>query len=235
MSNITVITAADKNFEDFVNMCSDSSINVGYKTLIYDLGGLEKGIPFDGKVSTKNGAKIPSKPSMILDALGRVEEKDIIAWVDADAIIWNRFDEIFDYKFDIGVTLRKPKEKENDLPINAGVVFIRKNKRSIRFVKEWIELCSTGISDQQELNKLCQITSKDLNKTCIRRDVFVHAFPCDIYNNFYFKSPQLHAKIIHYKSKHRSWWPKRTTKKIPKNAAVSVRAANTQDRFDSQN
>ena len=112
--------------------------------------------------------------------------------------------------------MRRPKTVENDLPINAGVVFVRKTKNAKEFVKKWIELCNTGVSDQVELNKLAKVLSTDMNTTVQRENTKIHVFECDIYNNFYFKKTQLHAKIIHYKSKHRLRWPERTIKKIPK-------------------
>src|SRR6056300_24193 len=213
---ITVITAADSNFKEFVEKCADSSRQLNYKTFVYDLGGLNYGIPFEGRVSPKIGAKIPSKPSIILDALGRVNKGDIVAWVDADTILWERFDEIELGNYDIGVTVRRPKQAESDLPINAGVVFVRKTRNAEEFVKKWIALCDTGVSDQVELNKLSQVTSNDLNTTVQKENTKIHVFECDIYNNFYFKKTQLHAKITHYKSKHRFRWPERTIKKIPK-------------------
>ena len=138
---ITVITAADSNFKEFVEKCADSSKQLNYKTLIYDLGGLGYGIPFKARVSPKVGAKIPSKPSIIQDALGKVEKGDIVAWLDADTILWERFDEIAYGNYDIGVTVRQPKQTENGLPINAGVVFVRKTRNAKQFVKQWIELC----------------------------------------------------------------------------------------------
>ena len=216
---ITVITAADSNFKEFVEKCADSSKQLNYKTLIYDLGGLGYGIPFKARVSPKVGAKIPSKPSIIQDALGKVEKGDIVAWLDADTILWERFDEIAYGNYDIGVTVRQPKQTENGLPINAGVVFVRKTRNAKQFVKQWIELCETGVSDQVELNKLAQVSSNDANSTVQRGNIKIKAFECNIYNNFYFKKTQLHAKIIHYKSKHRYRWPERTIKKIPKGFA----------------
>jgi len=232
MSEIVVVTAANKNFEELVTKCADSSRDLGYKTFVYDLGGLGVGIPFEGRVSDSVGAKIPSKPSIILDALNRVNDKDIVVWIDADTIMWQRLDEIIG-KYDIGVTVRKPKYLENDLPINAGVVFVKKTPKALNFVDTWIKECETARSDQVELNKLCQVTSDDIGSDVQRHNATIRVFPCDVYNNFYFKKPQLHAKIIHYKSKHRSWWPRRTIKKVPKNAAEGIRNANTQLRFDT--
>ena len=216
MSDIHVITAADANFKEYVYKCADSSKTLGYKTTIYDLGGLDTGKPFTGRVSDNIGAKIPCKPSIIYDAMKNIPKNDYVVWIDADVIVWDRFDEITMQNFDIGVTGRNPKDKENDLPINAGVVFVRNSIRAENFVKQWINQCETAVSDQVELNKLCHVSSSDIGTTVTRHNTNIHVFPCDIYNNFYFKKPQMHAKLIHYKSKHRFRWPERTIKKIPK-------------------
>lgn len=232
MSDILVITAANKKFEDLVHMCAKSSKDLGYNTLIYDLGGLETGIPFDGRVFDQIGGKIPSKPNIILDALYRVNDKDYVVWLDADTIMWNNIEDIR-ANYDIGVTVRNPKHTENDLPINAGVVFIRKTDASIKFVEEWASICENEESDQVVLNRLCKVTSAHIG-TCIKKNnTSIKIFPCDTHNNFYFKKPQLHAKIIHYKSKHRSWWPNRTVKKIPKGASDIIKDTNTESRFST--
>jgi hypothetical protein len=208
MSKITTVIAGDSNFRKYVDKAVEYCRKVGYDPVIYDLGGLGYGTPFEGRVSPQVGAKIPSKPGMIMETLKIVDEGDYVVWIDADALIEDRIDEImFDY--DIGVTVRQPKQKENSLPINAGIVFVRKTPAAIKFVEEWIKLCETGVSDQQELNKLCQVTTKDTNTTVVRNNTSIHVFECRVYNNFYFaKKATPHAKIKHYKSKLRDLWPK---------------------------
>lgn len=208
MSKITTVIAGDSNFRKYVDRAVAHCRKVGYDPVIYDLGGLGYGTPFEGRVSPQVGAKIPSKPGMIMETLKIVDEGDYVVWIDADALIEDRIDEImFDY--DIGVTVRQPKQKENSLPINAGIVFVRKTPAAIKFVEEWIKLCETGVSDQQELNKLCQVTTKDTNTTVVRNNTSIHVFECRVYNNFYFaKKATPHAKIKHYKSKLRDLWPK---------------------------
>ena len=207
MSKITTVIAGDSNFKKYVDKAAAHCRSVGYEPVVYDLGGLGYGIPFEGRVSPQVGAKIPSKPGMIKETLKNVEYGEYVVWIDADALIEDRIDEImFDY--DIGVTVRQPKQIENSLPLNAGIVFVRKTPAALMFVDEWIKLCETGVSDQQELNKLCQVTTKDTNKTVVRNNTKIHVFECRIYNNFYFaKKPAPHAKIKHYKSKLRFLWP----------------------------
>lgn len=216
MNKIKIITAADANFKEMIEVTVRSCESIGYDTLIYDLGGLGYGNTFNAKVSDKIGAKISSKPSIILDALDKIDADNYVAWLDADTIIWNRIDEITNLDFDIGVTVRRPKTQENDQPINAGVIFIKNSQEAHEFVKRWEMHCNKSHSDQVELNKICNVTSEDIGKTIFKNNIKIHVFPCDIYNNFYFKKPQLHAKITHYKTKHRFRWPERTTKKLPK-------------------
>lgn len=207
MNKLITVVAGDANFKKYVDKAVESCRNVGYETIVYDLGGLGYGKPFQGRVSPQIGAKIPSKPGMIMETLKNLDDGDYVAWIDADAIVLDRFDEVMG-EYDIGVTVRQPKQIENSLPINAGIVFVKKTTASMEFVRQWIELCETGVSDQQELNKLCQVTTKDTNTTVIRNNTKIKVFECKIYNNFYFAKKSVpHAKIKHYKSKLRHLWP----------------------------
>jgi len=215
MNNIFIVIAADINFKLFFEKCNQSCVNNGYNTIIYDLGGLGTGKEFNGRFSEKTSAKIPSKPDIILDALNQIENNDYLVWLDADTILWDTIEEI-KLEYDIAVTLRKPKELENDLPINAGVIFFRKNSNTINFINRWSKACENSKSDQLELNNLLNLKNSDLNTVCVKENLTVQVFSCDIYNNFYFKKSQLHAKITHYKSKHRFRWPDRTTVNIIK-------------------
>jgi len=208
MSKITTVVAGDKNFIHYTTLSAKCSEQLGYPTKVYDLGGLGFGKPFEARVSPQIGAKIPSKPNIIKDVLLEVPDNDVVVWIDADALILQRIDEILDFKFDIGVTVRQPKAKENTLPINAGIVFVRKTPAAMKFVDEWIKLCETGVSDQQELNKLCQVTTNDMDTNVTRSGTDIHVFQCRIYNNSYFAKKKVpHAKIKHYKSKLRYLFP----------------------------
>lgn len=228
---IKVITAADKNFKDMVDVAYRSAKTLGYDTTVYDLGGLGYGQPFEGKVSDSIGAKIPCKPAMILDALNKANDGEVVVWIDADAIMWSRIDEILEEVWDFGVTMRKPKANERDDPINAGIVFVRKTPASMHFMKTWIDKVSTGVSDQKELNKLFALNNIDYLRKRKIHNMTVKIFPCTVYNNFYFKQPQKNAKITHYKSKLRYMWPKRTVTKIPKSYSLEERLAAAEPRF----
>ena len=206
---IKVVLAGDKNYKEYVENGSAYAKKAGYETLIYDLGGMGIGKPFTGRFSDEKNAKIPCKPHIILDALDSINDNEYLIWTDADALILTNIDEIkLDY--DIAVTVRDLKDKEHDVPINAGVVFVRKTVNSLIFLEKWIKLSDKGKSDQPPLNQLCNVGRRDVNFTVKRDNVRIHVFPGSVYNNSAKKNSLL-TKIKHYKSKIRHLYPLETT------------------------
>jgi hypothetical protein len=204
---IKVVIAGDKNFEAYVKKGKETTQSLGYDVLVYDLGGLGYGKPFEGRISDAVNAKIPCKPHIILDALNSINDNEYLVWLDADALIIDRIDEIKE-DYDIAVTVRQPKAVENALPINAGIVFVKKTPNAIRFINEWVNLSNQDISDQPPLNKLASVVCADLGSTVIRNNVRIKVYPCAVYNNFYFaKKDRPGIKIKHYKSKLRHLYP----------------------------
>jgi hypothetical protein len=212
MSNIVVVLAGDRNFKPYVEQGKRRTEALGYPVDIYDLGGLGFGTPFVGKVSDEPNAKIPCKPRIILEALKKVNDGDYVVWLDADALIQQRIDEIKE-DYDIAVTVRAPKAVEHSLPINAGIVFVRKTKSAIKFVNDWMTLSEQGVSDQPPLNKLCAVSSKDRDTTVNRNGTMIKVYTCEVYNNFYKQGKIINGvnpasvKIVHYKTKLRHLYP----------------------------
>lgn len=212
MSKITVVLAGDKNFRPYVEQGKRKTEALGYPVDVYDLGGLGFGTPFVGRVSDEPNAKIPCKPRIILEALKKVNDGDYVVWLDADALIQQKIDEIRE-DYDVAVTVRAPKAAEHSLPINAGIVFIRKTDAAIKFVNEWMELAEQGVSDQPPLNQLCAVNSKDRDTTVVRNGVKIKVYKCEVYNNFYKQGKMINGvnpagvKIVHYKTKLRHLYP----------------------------
>ncbi len=204
---ITIVIAGDVNYKAYVEQGKRYSEKLGYEVLAYDLGGLGFGLPFKGRFTDNANAKIPCKPHIIMDALARINDDDFVVWLDADALIYQHIDEIAQ-DYDIGVTLRAAKLVEHSLPINAGIVFVRKSPMAAKFVSEWANLSDQHYSDQPPLNALCSVGNKDRHQVVNRDGVLIKVWPCEIYNNFYFaKKPSAHAKILHYKTKLRNLYP----------------------------
>lgn len=204
---LKIVVAGDRNFRPYVENAVRYNDKLGYESLVFDLGDLGFGTPFKARFGSAANAKIPSKPHIIEHAMHDCSDGQFIVWLDADALIVQNIDEIID-DYDLGVTLRQPKLTEHSLPINAGIVFVRKNQGTMKFVDKWKQLCDKDISDQPPLNQLCRLTSKDIGSTVSREGIRIKGFPCRIYNNFYFaKKNHPEAKIKHYKSKLRHLYP----------------------------
>lgn len=205
---ITFVIAGDKNFSHFVNTGIQYIEKLGYPVLVYDLGGLDKGIPFEGRYGSGIGAKIPCKPHIVKDALTRINENEYLVWFDADALIFDRIDEI-EEDYDVGVTVRLPKAQENSNPINAGIIFFKNTPAAKKFVQRWANLADKDISDQPPLNRLAKVISSDSGKTLMRNGAKIKVYSSQIYNNTYFaKKNKPGIKIKHYKSKLRHLYPK---------------------------
>ena len=204
---ITVLIAGDANFRPYIENAKRTTEALGYPTVIYDLGDLGFGKKFDGRVSNIPLQTIPCKPALLLDALQTVATDEYLVYLDADAIMQTRIDEICQ-DYDIGVTLRaKPAPDPRVSAINAGIVFVRNTLPAKEFLQAWNLRAMELNGDQWALNTLTELSKDDMDKTVMRGTTRVHCFPCMIYNNFYFKGDQSSAKIIHYKSKHRKLYP----------------------------
>ena len=192
--------AGDANFRPYVENGKRAVEALGYPTLIYDLGNLGFGKPFDGRVSTTKFQNIPCKPAVILDALKHISEQDYLVWLDADAIMKSRIDEICK-DYDLGLTMRLKHEQDpRASTINAGIVFIRNTPQSKQFLQSWAKHADELNGDQWALNNLTKLTLDMMNQTVTCDNTRIHCFPCTTYNNFYFDDDQRQAKIIHYKS-----------------------------------
>jgi hypothetical protein len=207
MNNITVLIAGDHRFRPYVANARRTTEALGYTTMVFDLGDLGFGEPFEGRVSDVPLHTIPCKPRLIRKALERVPANDYVIWLDADAIMQARIDEICQ-NYDLGVTMRTKIGNDPRVgAINAGIVFVRNTAATRRFLDVWAAKSDLLDGDQSALNALIPLEKEDRDQCVMRQGMKVQVFPCAVYNFFDFKNDTSGAKIIHYKSKHRDRYP----------------------------
>jgi hypothetical protein len=195
-----IVVASDINLKRFINPCIDSIKKIGYDPMVYDLGGLGYGKPFESTTSDKALQKFPKKPFVIKDALQRIPKDSWLAWIDIDCIMQHSIDDAIG-EYDVGVTFRK-----NHL--NSGVNFWKHNSRALHFLDVWSKEALLVGGDQNGLNRICKITSgSSVNTILDIEGAKVKVFDSRVYNNFFFKKDQSNARILHYKSKFRNRFP----------------------------
>lgn len=207
MNNITVLIAGDNNYRAMIENAKKTTEELGYPTIVYDLGNLGFGKKFDGKVSDIPLQTIPCKPHLLADALLKLPDNDYLVYLDADAIMQSRIDEIKE-DYDIGVTMRSKLAPDPRVAaINAGIVFVRNTQPARDFLRIWSAKADELNGDQWALNLLTNLQKEDHGQTVVKHGARIRCFPCTVYNNFYFKGDQSMAKILHYKSKQRKLYP----------------------------
>ena len=187
-----IVTAGDWRYKAFIEQSVTAAQKFGYQTLVYDLGGLGRGIPFaiDDRSFEANGyseihadsrwhTKARFKPALIRHAL-RNNPGRFIVWLDGDACLADSIDEIFSDDYDIGVTARKFTETwrcwntanhalESDPTfvvmgeLNAGVMFFNPTLAALAFVDQWAQKTVELGDDQLALNRLVNPTNAQLS------------------------------------------------------------------------
>ena len=218
-----IITAADANYKEMVQGAVAMNKRVGYETIVYDIGGLGFGIPFDISedlqmiASTKrelytgtNVQKGSFKPKIILDAMLRNPHEQWMVWIDSDAFCIQQIHWLTYWRcFDIAVTMRRRGEHADtkfpmwDQYINSGVVFLHNTAYMRDFVRKWIALVphTEALSDQEALNIMCDAPKlKEYNKMYTINGTKILNLSTNEYNFYYFpEKPQPYTKVLHFK------------------------------------
>lgn len=218
-----IITAADANYKELVTGAIAMNKKCGYETLVYDIGGLGFGKPFDISEDLEmirttertlyTGTTIQKgsfKPKIILDALMSYPNEKAFAWIDSDAfciqqIHWINYRRVFDF----AVTMRRNGEHAGtqfpmwDQYINSGVVLINNSEHAREFIREWINLVPTteALSDQEALNIMCDAPRlKEYDKVYHVNGYKIMNLSTDEFNFYYFpEQPHEHTKVLHFK------------------------------------
>lgn len=201
MPRFNILVASDINLIKFVNPCIQSIQDCGYNPIIYDLGGLNFGIPFEATTSSQSLQKFPKKPLVIKDALINLPKDSWLAWIDIDCIMKSSIDDAISSNYEVGLTFRKNH-------INSGVNFWKHTAQTLKFLDVWANESLKVGGDQNGLNHICKITTDNSIENIFNIEgTKVKVFDAIIYNNFFFKKNQDRAKILHYKSKFRDQFP----------------------------
>lgn len=164
---------------------------------------------------------VRQKPRSILDVTDSISGN--LVWLDADVVLINRIDEVFNLEFDVGATSRSRIEELSSAygPINSGVLFFKTDSETIEaFTREWLrtikrrELAPNREqeavadlferSNERIFDEYYEIGDLDASGTSIRTRIF----PCDRYNHYNFEygvHPDQN-KILHFKAGKSEQW-----------------------------
>jgi len=222
-SDMKVITAADGAYRDMVLASIEQNKKFGYETIVYDLGGLGFGKPWDIQPAMEHirntdtpytgthMMKAPFKPHVILDALVSNPYEQRLVWIDADAFIIKAIHHIMFWEgLNIAVTMRRPTENVEsanrmfDGYINSGVIFLKNNQKTRDFIQLWIDTWPTAptLVDQEALNMALHADKmKERNAIYDIDGVKVLVLTTEEYNNYYLphELPQANTKVLHFK------------------------------------
>ena len=147
-----VVTAGNTmyDYKKTILYCGAACARFGYKTRVYDLGGLGFGQKVsDPRCESRFRSIVYSqKPGLILNAMDHAEPNELVAWIDGDATLIAPIDELEDHAFDVAITVRPKVNRRKTSYINAGVFFVQNNERGRGFVQHWI----SQMPEQQALN-----------------------------------------------------------------------------------
>ena len=109
-----VLTGGNLRFKKMIQDSIKRIKQFGYEPVIYDIGGLDLGKKMDVNpidlVRTNEG-KTPIacrfKPLMIKDCLENTDANELVLYLDADAFLLQRVDELDINDYDIAVTVRE--------------------------------------------------------------------------------------------------------------------------------
>lgn len=215
---MVIISAADAKYKIILEDSLKKTKEAGYDTHVYSINKeLDSGSPFSTYDFTNDlikhiktykliVGKILYKPYLIDHALK--QHKQPMVWLDADAHIHKRIDEINFDEFDVGFTLRRYCERNSIIPIwlgfiNAGVCFFNYTEPAKKFVSLWKkQLFNTEyLSDQEAINrivmKVCDFSPDCYGGIFNLDGIRIKIFSTDEYNFYYKEKPKENTKIIH--------------------------------------
>ena len=208
----TVVTAANLYHREYLEYLLNRLELLSMDYLVYDLGGLGYGIPFDGTVSAIPYRNIPCKPEIIRDALTKTQPNEFLLWLDADAIP-NEAINLIRHDYDLCFSIRRQRsQKPQEGWINAGVIFCKNTTNTNLFLKLWTKITNVIQGDQYALNLILDNEKYKERLPAFISETKLVGLPTDIINNFYFDESVRGAVIQHFKANVRHLHPLHTKK-----------------------
>lgn len=128
-----------------------------------------------------------------------------IVYLDTDVLMRERVDEVFQYPVDLIVTRMVRRERNHHPEINAGVFFIKANKRTLEMCDQWLELEAQNRNTEKypEQNALNQIAFQGYDGVGITvGNVSENIYNFERDSVRLFKKEIGNAKLIHLKNKY---------------------------------
>lgn len=194
---VTIVTAGDANFKAMILEALERVSRFGYTAAVFDLGGLGFGEPLqvrDGDLNRAIFIPCTFKVNAVRQALAS-GASDYYVWMDADAILVDRIDEVFTGNYDVGLTERDSAEQKKHAHkpmvgrINSGVMIFRNSAKLPALLDRWQAASVQFNSDQHGMNHLLDTETS----------VTFRLFPNRIYNNYYTDVKTPGMKIRHYR------------------------------------
>lgn len=225
------------SFKKVIQHTARQAQEFGYDIAIYDLGSLGIGEPFyvddptfqaEGyykQIGPRYRSRSLFKPDILLHSLRK--RRDNMVYLDADALLYDRLDEVFDDEFDVGVTVRARFEMQGAWYrehfeiakfLNAGVIFFRPTAAAETFLGRWKKATEELGNDQKALNSLaCRDSLPPLYSVDEIDGVRIKYFPTTRYNYYYFERgfPLFsRVSVLHFKGEVRKFYPFTLRKKL---------------------
>ena len=211
---VIVVTGGTTEYRQIVDAQARKCAQFGYKHLIFDLGGLGIGEPYEVEREdlepTVNGDSLPPatfKAHLVQRGLGVAKPNESVCWLDADCIPLRGFEP--SGSWDAAVTLRPaPEIGLSNNPaldyLNSGVVWFRDNCKGRSLCVTWGILSGQMGTDQGALNQMAgsaldkagwlRYLGKTIPQNCGGN---VLILDCAEWNNW--SPPFTGARIAHFK------------------------------------
>lgn len=146
------------------------------------------------------------KLKLWVEFLNKIQDDNIVL-IDADTMVLSDISGVFKDKFDIGVTRRT---KDGRIKYNGGVMFVKKNERSLAFFQKFKEI-NDLMYQKRNFHAEWRQKYSGMNQAAFgwmtenyRGNIIMREYPCSVYNavsDDWGAFDINKTKIVHLKSK----------------------------------